>query len=139
MCHGDDLCYADVSQTIGRAYSSCNEEIPCFTEIAKFYSMKRKIPRPILGVEALLIHGATLPWIQKRLCFSGFVAFSVAACISSTHTTTHHPISAPIGGCPIALEIQKQFHTSSEHAPHRSQKLAAIPSNPVLPIMVQVA
>jgi len=57
----------DLSQSIGRLYSSDDDILPCITPGCHMMLVNMKpAMRPLLGSEALMLHGASLEWIDSH-------------------------------------------------------------------------
>ena len=102
------LFCVDVSQTIGRLYTSDDRALPCITPEAKIMLLQRKPMRLLLGVEALMLHGASRAWLQRRLdagdfsdsflldlAGNSFVGYVFAACLLAI-LATGPPLASPV-------------------------------------------
>ena len=57
----------DVSQTIGRLYVSNDDILPCITPVCHMLLLNAEPEmRRLLGTEALMLHGASLKWIESH-------------------------------------------------------------------------
>ena len=69
LCTKPEVAHVDVSQSIGRAYTSDkNDELPCLTGSHKVMMLKHgNGNRRLLGYEAMLVDGASRAWLEERL------------------------------------------------------------------------